>query len=43
MGTDVETLGCPLLGLPRETKQPVLLQIGARPIPSKQGDGETNE
>jgi uncharacterized protein len=40
MGADVETLGCPLLGLPRETKQPVLLQIGARPIPAKQGNGE---
>jgi len=35
MGTDVEPLGCPLVGLPRETRQPVPLQIGARPIPAK--------
>jgi uncharacterized protein len=34
-GTDSRALGCPLIGLPRQAKQPVLLQIGARAVPEK--------
>jgi uncharacterized protein len=40
---DLGTLECPLLGLPRETEQPVLLQIGARPVPAGQYDGQTKD
>lgn len=38
---DTDALGCPLIGIPRKAKEPVLLQIGARPLQAKKTDAQT--
>jgi len=39
---DPAALGCPLVGLPRESGEPVLLQIGARPATAGLTDAENS-